>query len=324
LVATLGMGCATTGSGAGAGGAVAAQERALAEFDTRRAVIFDGPTGAPITFDALADRVASADVVLIGEIHGQPRGLACAAALFETLVGRAPSSAALSLEFFDRHQQTDLDDYLSGVTDEPAFRDATGRTAENYPPGHRAMVLAALDAGVPVIAANAPRRYVRLARTDGYDRLRNLSEAQRALFSVPDSLTGGGYRDRFYEQMAGMTGHGGPDPESADEPETEDERAERQAVAARLIESYYRGQNLWDATMADSIARALSAGRRPVVQAVGRFHVEHDGGLVQRLRALAPGAEVLVVVMVDETAEAPADDDAVRDDVIVFVGEPAH
>ncbi|RMH23881.1 MAG: hypothetical protein D6693_10615, partial [Planctomycetota bacterium] len=296
-----------------------AQEWALSRFNPWQVTAIDAATGERISFDDLADRAAAADVVFVGELHGQPVGLAFAAALFDAVLAREPASAALSLEFFEREDQAHLDDFLAGVTDEGALRDATGRTAGNFPPGHRAMVLAARDAGAPVIAANAPRRYVRLARTEGLDRLRDLTEAQRALVAIPESLTAGGYRDRFFEQLAGMTGHGGPDAEDQGEPESDEARAEREAEEQRLIESFYVGQNVWDATMAESIARALDAGRRPVVQVVGRFHVERDGGLAQRLRALAPGASVLTIVIVDKAPDQIEPDDLERGDVIVYV-----
>jgi uncharacterized iron-regulated protein len=43
--------------------------------------------------------------------------------------------AALALEFFERDEQTRLDEYLAGVTDEAAFKKRTARTDGNYPPG---------------------------------------------------------------------------------------------------------------------------------------------------------------------------------------------
>lgn len=315
-------GCASGAPGSGASRRLGAQERALRTFDPAASSAFDGASGERIGWADLAQRASEADAVIIGEVHGHPAGLALAAALFDEILARAPSSAALSLEFFARDQQAAIDDYLTQITDEPAFRDATGRTAGTYPPGHRAMVEAAKAAGVPVIASNAPRRYVRLARTDGFDRLRALHLEQRRLFATPEELSGGDYRDRFFDLMAGMAGHGGgPDAGSADAPETDEERAGREARTEQKIESFFRGQNVWDATMAESVARAIGAGRRPVVQVVGRFHVEFDGGLVQRLGALTPDAKILTIVMVDEDADALPDEDRGRGDVVVYVGE---
>lgn len=41
------------------------------------------------------------------------------------------------------------------------------------------MVEAAKAAGRPVIAANSPRRCLRVAKSDGYDKLKGLGQEQR-------------------------------------------------------------------------------------------------------------------------------------------------
>lgn len=276
--------------------------------DIRNQPMFDGASGLPITWQDLVATAANADAVIIGEMHSHEQGLAVAAALFDDILARKPNTASLAMEFFERDEQNALDDYLTGITDEDAFRKAAARTDGNYPPGHRAMVEAAKIANRPVIAANAPRRYVRIARTEGYDKLAALTLIQRALFVIPQSLTTGPYRDRFYGLMGGMAaGHSEDGSEPAD-------------VEAMVL-PFYRSQNMWDATMADSIARAINQGDTPVVHVVGQFHCDHDGGLVTRLRTLRPRAKVLVVSMSGEWSRQLTDDDNNRADVVVYVGE---
>src|SRR4029079_18353147 len=113
-------------------------------------------------------------VVFLGENHGHPLGLATADELFEDVLAREPN-AALSLEFFERDEQSRLDDYLTGVSDVAALEKSSERTPGNFPPGHRAMVEAAKRAGRPVHAANAPWQYTTLARKEGYERLAQLT-----------------------------------------------------------------------------------------------------------------------------------------------------
>lgn len=294
----------------------AEQRAALTDFTPDDVTIFVGATKEVIRWDDLAERAAGADAVILGELHGHPRGLAFAAALFDEILAREPTGAALALEFYERDHQPAIDDYLTSVTNADEFAAAASRTPGNDPPGHRAMLEAARSVGVPVVAANAPRRYVRLARTAGFDTLRALTEEQRRLFVVPDSMTTGGYRDRFFSAMGAMGGHSGDDPAT----ETDAERDTRRAEAERVVESFFRSQNVWDATMADSVARLISTGRRPVVLVVGRFHAEFDGGLVSRLRDLSPGAGVLTIVVVDSAAASLADEDRGRGDIVVHVG----
>jgi uncharacterized iron-regulated protein len=257
-----------------------------APLDPRAVAVFDGITGSASEWGAMVDAAAAADVVIIGEIHGHERGLPAAAALWEDLVAGAGGSPALSLEFFERDEQAGLDDYLTGLTDEDGFREATGRTDRNYPDGHRAMVETAREAGLRVYASNAPRRYPTLARTEGYDELTGLRPSQAALFVSPAMPPMGPYRDRFFDVFRGMMeSHGGAE-QDPDELEAQ-------------IEGFYRAQSVWDATMADSIAGAIAEGHRPVVQVVGRFHSDHRGGLVEALWRAAPGMRVVTVSMVE-------------------------
>ncbi len=294
----------------------AEQRAALEDFTPEDVTIFVGATKEVIRWDDLVERAAGADAVILGELHGHPRGLAFTSALFDDILAREPTGAALALEFYERDHQPAIDDYLTGVTSAEEFAAAASRTPGNDPPGHRAMLEAARSVGAPVVAANAPRRYVRLARTAGFDALRALTEEQHRLFVVPESMTTGGYRDRFFSAMGAMGGHSGDDPAT----ETDAERAARRAEADRVVETFFRSQNVWDATMAESVARLLEIGRRPVVLVVGRFHAEFEGGVVSRLRDLSPGAGVLTIVAVDSAAASLADEDRGRGDLVVYIG----
>lgn len=255
----------------------------------RAAVAIVDREGRPLDEEEVARRMGEADVSLIGEIHGHPRGLALAARLFGR-VAVARERAALSLEMLERDHQPAVDAYLAGSID---AAELGGRRGAPLADGHLAMIDAARAHGLPVVAANAPRRYARQARLEGYDALRALPPAEQALFTIPGELPAGSYRARFAVAM-------GADHEGGD--------------AAR-IDAFFRAQALWDATMAASIARALEAGRSPVVHVAGRFHVEHDGGLVQMVRRHGR-FDVFTLVVV----EAPSGDDRDRADAIAFVG----
>lgn len=258
---------------------------------------YDGETGSPVTLDDLARRAADADIVVFGELHGHPVGLAAAAELFEAIAALRPDSAALGLEFYERDAQTSLDDYLAGITDEDAFRAATGKSAEKD--DHRPLIETARRAGLPVWALNAPRRYVRLARTIGLHAYDAMTDEQRRLVQAPEALTTGRYADEFYALMGNMGGHG----------ETPDDGPSEMAI------SFFRSQNVWDATMADTAVRALDNGARPLVIIVGRFHSDFEGGLVERLRQRAPGARVMTLSVLEHDAQS--DEDRGRADVVV-------
>ncbi len=284
--------------------------RTLAELSPGQYAIYDTADAQRLTLDQLADRAAQADVVLVGELHSHPVGLAVASRLWDAILLRRPD-AVLSMEFFERDQQAALDDYLGGVTDEEAFREAARKTSESgYPPGHRAMVEAARAAGRPVIAANAPRRYASLARTQGFERYDAFTPEQRRLVTPPMYSEDSPYRDRFLGLMSGMGGHG--------------DNAMTEEQAREMGESFFRAQSVWDATMGQSVAHATALGA-PVVHVVGRFHVErpHEGGgLTQQVRdRLSPSARVLVIVMQDDPPGSLEDELRSLGDVVVLVGD---
>lgn len=266
--------------------------------------------GDAATWGSIVAAAAGADVVLIGENHGHELGLATAAAIFEDVIKQRPD-AVLALEFLERDQQAAVDDYLSGVTDEQAFAKAANRTPSSYPGGHRAMVEAAKAANRPVVAANAPRRYVRVAKSDGYDKLKALGQEQQRLYRVPDAMPTGHYRDEFAKIMGAV---------HAPEDKAGDAASEKPAQPewTSEVEASFRSQSLWDWTMGESVARALDRGR-PVFLVVGRFHVDHDGGTVQAVRAMAPSARVLTISFQDrDVPEKPETDGPA--DFVLYVG----
>lgn len=266
----------------------------------RAVKLFRGADGAPASWSELVEAACDADVVFIGENHGHPLGLASAAALFDDVLACSPR-AALAMEFFERDEQLHLDDYLSGVTTLEQFERSSGRNSGNFPPGHRAMVEAAKRAGRPVHAANAPRRYVSLARREGFERLRALTPEQRRNLRIPDALIEGGYREAFDKVMtpAGEA----PSPELAER-----------------LDSVYRSQQVWDWTMAESLAQALLSAQRPVVHVVGNFHVNHRGGTLQALERQLPGVRALVVTTVLAWSDSLAPEHQGRGDFVLYVG----
>ena len=275
-----------------------------------RLLVFDGATGEPRPWDDLAAAASAAEVVIIGETHTPDAAQVVHQRLFDAvLAGPGGSTAAGALEFYERDHQADVDDFLGGLcTHEELVGRALGSPASDLP-GHRAILASARRAGRPVIAANTPRRYASLARREGYARLEVLSPAQRALFMIPPGseagLPEGRYRDDFFAFMRGK-----PEPGAA---AAAPDPAEESRLAAT-----YRAQVLWDATMADSVVRAVDRGLRPVVLVVGRFHSDHRGGLVQMIERLRPGTSIVTTTAVPTDQSTLTDDDIGRADWVIY------
>jgi uncharacterized iron-regulated protein len=312
LVAMFG-GCASKQPTAAASPAsepvLSAPDPALAT-QARTVRIFRGGDGSLVDWESVVSASSSVEALVIGENHGHPLGLAFAQELWSDVVSRR-DAAVLSMEFFTRDEQSRLDDYLTGLWDEASFLKATRRTSDAiYPPGHRSMVQTAKARSRPVIAANAPRVYVRTSSRESYERLASLTPEQRRMFRVPDSLPTGRYRADYDALMSdpAMASHGGPPKQ-----ETPDELRKR-------LDSGFRAQSLWDWTMADSIAKAIDEHGTPVVHVVGRFHSDFRGGLIEALLTIRPGTRVVTVSVVDAWSDSLRDADRNRADYVVYVG----
>lgn len=285
------------------------EEQTQALRDSTRAAargvtILAGDGSGPVTWSDAVAKMASADVVLMGEVHSHELGNAVQQEMFEDILTANPR-AVLSMEFYERDEQVALDDYLAGITDREAFEKAADRNPGNNPWAHARMIDASKEAGRPVVASNAPRRYVRLARTEGYERLQQLNEHQRALVEIPTAVPDGAYRDRFVDAMGGMASHGGEE----------------------MINGFLRSQTVWDATMAQSIVDAFADGT-PVVHIVGYFHAQFpfeagSSGLVDQLRQRTDRPlNIVTCITLPASHEAIQSDDLNIADFVVYVGEP--
>lgn len=280
-------------------------------LDPRGVAIYLGATGERVEWPDLIENAGAAEAILVGENHGHPLGLASAAALWSDVLAQRSDRAALALEFFERDDQSRIDDYLADFYDEKRFMTRTGRVEGNYPAGHRDMVEAAKKAGRPVIAANAPRALVRVARKDGFERLSTLTDEQRRLVRVPEMQPTGRYRDAFDKVMSesGGVSHGDSD--------------ESRAEAKTKLDELFRAQSVWDWTMADSVSRSIDLENSPTLLVIGRFHIDFRGGTVQALECLRPATNIVTVSYVDAWADTLQDDDYWRADYVIYVGPSA-
>lgn len=278
-----------------------------ADVDARRLPLFDGHDGQPLSWEELMTRVGQAEVVVIGEQHDDAVGHAVQQAVVEDAMTRWPGTTAVSMEMLERDEQMVVDDFLDGVIDAKTLATLTHSASWSGPGSWAVFYQPMLDSArahdAPVVAANAPRRYARLARTDGFERIDQLPADRRALVDLPEPTTDDGYRQRFFELMSGHDG--------ASAPALDDEQ----------VEAFFRGQQIWDATMAGSIADARAAGVERVIHVVGRFHSDFDGGTVQQLRARRPSVAVLVISMHPASSDTLLEDDIGRADVIVYTAD---
>ena len=121
-------------------------------------------------------------MTFIGEMHDD-----AGADYLEAEILRRVASPdwALSMEMFERDVQGVVDEYLKGLIEE---RDliASGRAWSNCRSDYKFLIEIAKEKHMPVIAANAPERYVDVVSKKGQSGLLALSaETRRSLYGGP-------------------------------------------------------------------------------------------------------------------------------------------
>ncbi len=270
-------------SPAGHGGGVVAPAPAVELLPDPSWHLYDS-SGAALELPALAAHLLSSpdspEVVFVGERHGDAGTHAFQRDLLEALLaerdrqveaGREPRPIVLSLEMFEWDVQELLNEYLGGYITEDHFL-AGARPWPNYARDYRPTVELAGANDLPVVAANAPRRYVNRVSRLGRDALAELPEAAfRWLPPLPYPEPSDAYRSDWDALMSGAGGHG-------------------------MGESALQAQALWDAGMGMAVARALSAHPGALVlHLAGGFHVENGTGTPEALLHYRPGTRFLVV-----------------------------
>ena len=260
--------------------------------------------GAPTTWGAMVGALAHCDVVFIGETHDDAYGHALEAQLVGELI-TAWHGGALSIEMLERDEQKVADQWRAGEIDSLALAQQTkseswaGKNSwvEWYQP---VLDAAKLNGGV-VIAANAPRKYVRMVSKDGMKALPPVISEERALFDTP-SVKHPEYREDLRAIMVEMRQEDGqPTPIVFDED----------------LDKFLASQLMWDATMARSVAKARE--KFHVVHMAGCFHIDRSGATVAEFRALRPGDTVATVSLVSsDTCEFDFEKDINRAAFVVY------
>jgi len=281
-------------------------------FAPRGLPMFDGTRGTVLTWFDVSQAIAWADVIVIGEQHDDAVAHSVQRAVVEETMARFPRTA-VALEMLERNEQADVDAYLRGEIDVDVFMERTGSRhwagKDTWVVWYQPVIDAAKERGERVIAANAPRQFVRQARLEGYDALRALPAEQRALFALPRRTQKPATFARFCEVMG--AGHG-------DDPPPEEG-----------LLAGFRSQSVWDATMADSIVRARDSGisqpggapsARKVIHLVGQFHSDFEGGLIEELSARDGGLRILVISVQRRESRTLDEADRGRAAIVMYSG----
>lgn len=239
--------------------------------------IQDPSTNKTVSIDQLAQVLKGADVVFIGEYHGN-HGSHWLQAQLQAALHKQHPKQVLSMEQFNRDKQSVLDQYLTGDIGEVALI-KQGEAWPNYKASYRPLVEFAKQHQLPVIAANAPADVVRCIGRQGRDYLAKLDKAARRQVAAQPFLNNAQYQTAFQAVM-----HGPAQP------------AKSSDKAASALSNSYLAQLSRDNTMAESILQAHQRyPKHQIIHTNGAFHSDNHLGTVALLKQRNPSLTIKVV-----------------------------
>jgi len=222
------------------------------------------------------------NVIFIGEEHESPIAHKAELTILTELAER-DSSLVLALEMFERDVQDTLDAYLEGTIPEDKFLDLA-RPWPNHREDYRPLVECAKAKGIPVIAANVPRRAaaaVAMANKISPEVLGSDDTYIPNTF-YPDSKE---YYKRFLATMETMSN--------------------RAPMKRRKTEALFKAQVLKDAVMAGSLNAFLD---RRILFCCGHFHSDYHLGIPYQLQKNHPRLKITVITFASYVGELPMKD----------------
>jgi uncharacterized iron-regulated protein len=219
------------------------------------------------SFDILMDY----NVIFIGEEHGSRVSHRAELAILKGLAEH-DSNLVLALEMFERDIQGVLDAYLNGKISEKKFLKKS-RPWPNYPEDYRPLIEFAKRKGMPVIAANVPRRAAAAVAMANQVSPDVIGEDRKYL---PKRLLlkSKEYYERFTSSLEEMP-HFTP-------------------MKGMKVDGLYKAQVLKDSVMAASVEPFLD---RRTLFCCGHFHSDYHLGIPYQLQKNHPKLKIAVIAM---------------------------
>lgn len=253
---------------------------------------WEARSGATTTEAAALDGAAAATFLLLGEEHANPAHHRMQADVARAMLARG-RPVVFALEQLPRSSQKALDRWVAGEVDEAGFL-AESRWAEVW--GHdfeayRPVFHLARDRGIPMVALNVDRAFLRAVSKAGFDA----ASREGAPVTKP-AAADPAYR-AFLEEAF---------------------RAHAREASADAVGRFVDAQTVWDRAFAEGMQQA--SRRHPgaaILGLMGHGHVRNGWGAEHQLRALG---ETAIWSLVPVPAEPPCAMPAGAADVLVNPG----
>ncbi|KQT30984.1 iron-regulated protein [Chryseobacterium sp. Leaf405] len=235
-----------------------------------KAYQFYNQKGKEIKTDKLVKELADYDVVFFGENHNSSINHWLQLKLTEALFEKKNGQLILGAEMFERDNQSQLNQYLTGKFDAKTLKDSA-RLWNNFTTDYKPLVDFAKDKKLNFIATNIPRKYASQTAKEGLESLNNLTEKEKTyIVQLPIKVT---LETPGYPEMKTMMG------EHAD---------------GTKVMNFISAQAIKDATMAESILKNFQAGKT-FIHYNGNYHSKEFGGIYWYIKQKNPKLKMAVI-----------------------------
>ncbi|EJL69834.1 ChaN family lipoprotein [Chryseobacterium populi] len=235
-----------------------------------KAYQFYNQKGKAVKTDKLVKELADYDVVFIGENHNSSINHWLQLKITEALYEKKNGQLILGAEMFERDNQAQLNQYLSGEFDAKTLKDSA-RLWNNFVTDCKPLVDFAKNKKLNFIATNIPRKYASQTAKEGLESLNKLSEKEKSYIAqLPIKVT---LDTPGYPEMKAMMG----------------EHAEGTKVM-----NFISAQATKDATMAESILKNIQTGKT-FIHYNGNYHSKEFGGIYWYIKQKNPNLKMAVI-----------------------------
>ncbi len=240
-------------------------------------------TGRVLSWGQFMDKVASARVLYLGEIHNSRTVHRFQQRVIEAFCQRR-EPVVVAMEMFTQEAQPVLDQWLQGKWSESRFPERVGwRKQWGYPFSlYRGILRTCKACAIPVVGINLPHGVVSKIARKGLDAL---GVRERAMVATHLDESREAHR-RFVRE----------------------EFKRHPPMGFKDFEAFYQAQLAWEETMARNIAGILERTHKAtrIVVLVGKAHVEYRFGIPQRaVRRLNHTYKIVVPLSLDEIERNP-------------------
>jgi uncharacterized iron-regulated protein len=235
-----------------------------------KAYQFYDKKGKEIKTEKLVKELADYDIVFFGENHNSSINHWLQLKITEALFEKKNGQITLGAEMFERDNQSQLNQYLSGKFDAKTLKDSA-RLWNNFTTDYKPLVDFAKDKKLNFIATNIPRKYASQTSKEGLESLNNVSEKEKTYIAqLPIKVT---LDTPGYPEMKAMMG------DHAD---------------GTKVMNFISAQATKDATMAESILKNLQAGKT-FIHYNGNYHSKEFGGIYWYIKQKNPNLKMAII-----------------------------